>query len=538
MKIIILALAFLFGGNSFASDADDIFRSRFYAATSGGDVWFGPGGYATGSSVANGSTFSGTSGGVNVVKSGPVALRDGRSAVLTATRKITTSSIAGGLAAFARGPYGIAAAVAIPFVVEWVAGDNQEHIRINPTATGFEKKDTLICSVAPCLEYGFYVASAWTWTGLTNAASVAPLLVTRLTQVNSNTTVVYKYISGNQWWLDYYWTATVAGCNCTGGDYRTTISVPISSRSTEPKPAGWLPASMDDIAPYLIPRVPSAALVPYLLERGIDMPAVPVSVTGPSPALEQLPVSIKTTTYAKPSDIVGPSVIVIGNPYGLPSNVEMQTKFVESLRPLSPSSITYSGPIPANPPIHSPVSTPVKEVTKSIYDPVTDKTTSVTTTSQDGAKQETTTTTTTNITNTTNSSKVTNLITNITNITNTTTNEPIGPPLEDIKNDPQPQPESDPRSECEKDPDVIGCAQFGTPTSDDPLKKETSPVTVTAMPFAGSAACPAALNFNVSGHAYAVSYQPMCDKLAILKYLFLAMAGFVAAWVVASTFKV
>jgi hypothetical protein len=91
---------------------------------------------------------------------------------------------------------------------------------------------------------------------------------------------------------------------------------------------------------------------------------------------------------------------------------------------------------------------------------------------------------------------------------------------------------------CIKNPDRMGCSKFGDPVSSDVLKKETSSVTITPKDFAGSATCPSPLNFNVSGHSYAFTYQPLCDKLAVLKYLFLAMAGFIAAYVVASMFKV
>lgn len=111
----------------------------------------------------------------------------------------------------------------------------------------------------------------------------------------------------------------------------------------------------------------------------------------------------------------------------------------------------------------------------------------------------------------------------ISNETTTTEPDPIQEPTKDV---------------CEKNPDTIGCSKYGTPVASDVLVSETVAVTITPVAFAGAATCPGPINFNVSGHQYAVSYTPLCDKLAVLKYLFLAMAGFVAAYVVASMFKV
>lgn len=91
---------------------------------------------------------------------------------------------------------------------------------------------------------------------------------------------------------------------------------------------------------------------------------------------------------------------------------------------------------------------------------------------------------------------------------------------------------------CLANPDRIGCSKLGTPVASDQLEKETVAVTVTPVAFAGAATCPGPISFNVAGHQYAVEYTPLCQKLAVLKFLFLAMAGFVAAYVVASMFKV
>jgi len=488
------------------------------ASASGSDIWFGPGDRIEAGSAARARTvWNQGTGGINAVESGAVALRDGRSVTLTATRKITTSAVFGGLASFASSPVGLAAGLAIPFVIDWIAGDNEEHIRINPTGTGVEiKGNEKVCDVGVGIEcYTFNRMCIGGFGPITESVSFCydpKYSYTWAYEGPSNLPHVYIKYNGNvitSWW---------------------------GTALPDAHDGGWLPASMDDIAPYMTPRVPPAALVPYLLEKGITFPAENVSVTGPSPALAPLPVSKKTTIYAEPPPVVSPPVILDGNPYGLPANTPTTTSSSTGSQSLSPTSSSKTGP---NPPSkdHGPVTTPTQTVTKSTYNPTTDKTTSTTTKTQDGAKQETTSTTTTTITNTPNTSTVTNVITNITNITNTTTNELMSPPLEETQEGTEPSNKDD-IAECERNPETIGCAQFGEPTPPDELVKETIDVSITPVSFAGSGACPAPLSFNVSGHSYAVSYDSLCEKLAILKYLFLAMAGFIAAWVVASLFKV
>jgi len=84
---------------------------------------------------------------------------------------------------------------------------------------------------------------------------------------------------------------------------------------------------------------------------------------------------------------------------------------------------------------------------------------------------------------------------------------------------------------------MAGCLELGTAPSGS-VSKTSNAVTVTPTTFASSSGCPAPLNFQVRGSSYNVSYQPLCDKLAVLKFLFLAMAAFLSAWILADSFKV
>lgn len=98
-------------------------------------------------------------------------------------------------------------------------------------------------------------------------------------------------------------------------------------------------------------------------------------------------------------------------------------------------------------------------------------------------------------------------------------------------------PDKESATDCDKFPASAGCAELGTATPD-VLKQVSKPFTVTAVAFASSSSCPAPLSFTVRGSSYSVSYQPLCDRLALLKALFLAIAGVIAAWIVADSFKV
>jgi hypothetical protein len=95
----------------------------------------------------------------------------------------------------------------------------------------------------------------------------------------------------------------------------------------------------------------------------------------------------------------------------------------------------------------------------------------------------------------------------------------------------------DPLDQCAKYPDSVGCSKLDTPVSDT-LKTKTHAVTVTAVAFSSSSVCPAPLSFTLRGASYGVSYQPLCDRLALLKTLFLALAGVLAAFIVADSFRV
>ncbi len=91
--------------------------------------------------------------------------------------------------------------------------------------------------------------------------------------------------------------------------------------------------------------------------------------------------------------------------------------------------------------------------------------------------------------------------------------------------------------ECEKYPDSAGCSKLGDVPTPDKLKNTPYAVSVVATAFAGGA-CPAPLAFTVVGQSYSVSYASLCERLALLKWLFVAIAGVISAYILADSFKV
>jgi hypothetical protein len=134
------------------------------------------------------------------------------------------------------------------------------------------------------------------------------------------------------------------------------------------------------------------------------------------------------------------------------------------------------------------------------------------------------------VTTTTVTTSVTNTTTNITDTTIKVNTPPTllpssTPPIETV----------DP---CIANPERLGCMVAGDVPPPDSLKQPDVPVVVTPVPFASSASCPAALSFTVFGATHEISYQPMCDQMSILRALMLCLAGVLAAYILADSFRI
>lgn len=531
MKKLFIALScLLFGLSAFAQDEPWLQR---FVGKNGQEYWAAPGPLYSEVSRADkiaAGYAAARAGGLNAVQTGKVVLADARAVTQTATRFASAANLFSAAKMLAGGPLGIAQLLlSVPSLYDWITGDNAVNIRVNSTRDGVEKKDPKVCSTSPC--YGYYTThSATLQTTQLHACEVeAPLW---LAANYPSGTIGAPWVSA----ANVCSAVVFTGPNGSPKNYTYTAGYPLYSSSVAPLPTAWLPATMDDIAPYMTPRDPAPAYLNQIADAGGSVSVSPVSVTSVLPA--ELPNYTFTVDYPSPYDKVS-TVMATGNVYSLAANTPTVTATSTSTALVYPGNQISSGSLPSNitVPSPSPLTVPTTSTSVSTYDQPADQTTTVTTTKQDAAQQVSTTTSLTTITNTTNTSTVniSNVTTVVTN--NVTKNVPLLPTVTktDLNKRPDPSPAVDP---CEKNPTRVGCLDVGTAPMSDPMVKKKTDVTITAIAFTSSSSCPVPLGFTVIGHNYNVSYQPLCDRLAVLKYLFLAMAAFVASWVLASLFKV
>ena len=148
------------------------------------------------------------------------------------------------------------------------------------------------------------------------------------------------------------------------------------------------------------------------------------------------------------------------------------------------------------------------------------------TTKPDGTTQTTSTTTVNNIThqgntyNTSVVSVVSNTTTSITEngqTTTTTENEDVG-----IK-----EPD---KTDCEKNPNSIGCSEFGS-VSDSELERKELEGTVSPVDMGGGGQCPAPVGVTVRGSRIELSFEPACDYARAIRPIILALAWLTAGFI-------
>lgn len=93
-------------------------------------------------------------------------------------------------------------------------------------------------------------------------------------------------------------------------------------------------------------------------------------------------------------------------------------------------------------------------------------------------------------------------------------------------------PSSEPApTDCDKRPTSAGCVDLGQPAAADQLQRRTVNGGFADVPFAAPAQCPAPRAVVLLGRQYAFSFQPLCDNLAAVRGLILAMASAIAAFI-------
>lgn len=467
-------------------------------------------------------------------------LGDGRAVPMVAVSLATGSALIASTATMLGTPMGmVLSAAAVMYLLakntpfmDWIMLDGGVNIRVKPDQTAIEKKTPstfanyiytpaapidLSWALAPCAAtYGSACAQYNDPPGYPCAADVQMC-------------VTIRKVGGNPGGYVYTSQASTGTKTCPVGFVPTN---PVSASCVSD--ASWLPASMDDIAPYLTARPVPVALPAALLAAGVPIPVTPSSLTAGTPPADAAP-TVTTTAYPKPADDTS-TVIVVGNPFSLAANTPTVTATASTTRSVPKGSSSTTGPtdrpLPL-PPLTLPL--PATGTTTSTYNPATDRTTSNTITKTDAGSIVQTSAPVTNnvITNNTDSRVITTY--NTTTIyNNTTTGAPLMPPTTDAETLPPPAVATD----CELTPDLISCSKYGDLPAPDPLKKDPKPVVVTAVSFSSSSACPAPLSFSVRGASYGISYGPICDQLYLLKFLFLAMAAFIASYILADSFRV
>lgn len=97
----------------------------------------------------------------------------------------------------------------------------------------------------------------------------------------------------------------------------------------------------------------------------------------------------------------------------------------------------------------------------------------------------------------------------------------------------------DPTDLCALHPEIIACQKLGEAPTAEKLPNTQKPFEVVSKEFASNAACPAPVSVEIMGiTTVQLSYQPACDFLALAKYVIVLIAAFVAAQILADSFRV
>lgn len=512
MKKSLLALALVCFLAPAGAEAPPGWQNR-YSTVGGTEVWTMPSGPITSPTEATFVALAG--GGFRATSLIAPVLADGRAVALTVVRAVSGSALLAAAAGLLGSPAGMVASAAgvayllskSPSFSAWIAGDNGQNVRIGPTTGQLEKK---------------VISNTSTWTVWGNNVCTQPTLSAAFACAfpGAYTLGAFLPASGTyEVWLN--------GNIVANSDVR---------ENTTSGPDSWVPASLNDIAPYMTARPPPSTYPTEILTAGEKIEASGLSITNPA-LLPEAPIFSRTIQYPKQVDQTS-TTVAAGNPFNLADNTPVQEFSTESIM-TGPGSITATGGASLGYDMlaPAPITLPVDKTITRTFNPATNSTTSTTTTSPHGAVVTQTYVPTTTMTSTPTTSTVSKSVSKTTVTIDSVTGQAVTNTETTVETTPIAPPVATP-TDCEKFPSHIGCADFGQPPSADLLVKSTNAVSITAIAFAGSSACPGPLTFGAMGGNYAVSYQPLCDKLAVLRGLFVAIAGVIAAYIVITAFKV
>ncbi len=93
----------------------------------------------------------------------------------------------------------------------------------------------------------------------------------------------------------------------------------------------------------------------------------------------------------------------------------------------------------------------------------------------------------------------------------------------------KPAPTEPAQTDCDKQPNSIGCSAWGDGGTPPAIPQTNIAVTYTPLSFAGAGSCPADVTFAMLGKSYAISWSPMCGLMQTLAPIFLALGAAAAA---------
>lgn len=410
-----------------------------YAVVGGKEVWTQPSGPITSPTEA---TFAAaTGGGVTATSVIAPILADGRAVALTAYRAVTGTEL---FAAAARvisagatpGVVVTATAAAylaskVPAFLDWIAGDNGVNIRVDPATGQFQKRGMPPWSVwgnAVCSRPTLSEAVACAWPGMS---------VITFGAFNTLSGTIPIYLNGS------------------------LIANSTAQQSNDPNaPAGWLPASMDDLAPYMTPRSPPSTYAAQILYAGGALAATPVGMTGPS-SLTEPPPLVATTQYPKQQDQTS-TTLASGNPFNLPDNQSVDQVSTSSIMTGPGSRVINGSPILGLDLLApQPITVPVTTTATRTYNPTTNQTTTVTVAVPHGATQTKTCTPTTSINTTASTSTVSKSVTCVTTTLDTTTGQTLTNTETTTDTAPLVPPTTQ-ASDCAQFPGSVACSPMGS----------------------------------------------------------------------------
>ncbi len=186
---------------------------------------------------------------------------------LGATGQIPLADVVAGAAGLLGGPLGIACLIGCPLLMDWLGSAGG---RMTPSGA-LERKDPAFCDTN-C--FTFSVSNVAPYIGNTRVAG-CNLHAAYLQSFGYQTRAFAS--SGDNLCYGEWQTSPPNGS--WDSNQWTMVKQP---RAADPGPIPWLPASMDDIAPYMTTR-PPPGVIPEILNKGgdINLPSVP-TVTGPN----------------------------------------------------------------------------------------------------------------------------------------------------------------------------------------------------------------------------------------------------------------